>query len=424
MVDRFFTNTKSLTSRLALFFTLVSTVVGVVTFLVFIAALQWSEDRVGERRILIDRDEAVQRYVAGESGRLRIDALTTAYNDLSLLPEPYREFAKGKESFVGEIGDTLDPLSQMLFVGHYWFEGQKIPIVLLTQIDRVEFGLDELIYSTSLVIGFVAALMFMFGALLYRLSQRLIEPVNSLANQLGELSGDAQQPFEIGGNAAIEFQTLTNRLNKYRTDIHSLIKREQAFSRYASHELRTPLTIIRGANGLLTKSQPSDFQHKQVERIGNASYQMGTMIDALLSLVRYEKEQDEADVRALTERELKTVIEQNSVQASSKDLELKLVVESEPMIKASSAVVNMILGNLVRNAIAATNNGSVTVTLSDSILLVEDEGEGMIETPNRDGHGLGLLIVDDFCQRYGWQFNLANREQRGCRAEIRFERFT
>ena len=392
--------------------------VGVVTFLVFVAALQWSEDRVGERRILIDRDEAVQRYLLGENGEIRIDALTTAYNDLSLLPEPYREFAKGRDSYIGEVGETLDPLPYMIFIGHYWFESEKIPLVLLTEIDKVELGNDELIYSTAMVISFVALLMFMFGTLLYRISQRLIEPVNRIADQLEQLTSDDQQPFNINDNAAIEFQTLTERLNKYHSDIQSLIKREQAFARYASHELRTPLTIVKGANSLLTKTHPNAFQHKQIARINSASYQMGTMIDALLSLVRYERDSGDVGTRLLTEQEINHVIEQHSAQAVNKNIGLQLIVESEPMIEASNAVINMILGNLIRNAIAATNDGAVIITLSESALVVVDDGEGILEGTNDEGHGLGLLIIDDFCQRYGWRFSLTNRELRGCRAKI------
>jgi len=96
-------------------------------------------------------------------------------------------------------------------------------------------------------------------------------------------------------------------------------------------------------------------------------------------------------------------------------------VESEPKIEASSAVINMILGNLLRNAIAATNAGKVTITLSHSALIITDEGQGITQSPSDQGHGLGLLIVDDFCQRFGWKFSLKNREQHGCQAAILFK---
>ncbi len=48
-------STQSMTGRLALFFSLVSVVIGIFCFLLITGALLWSEDRVGERRIMIDK---------------------------------------------------------------------------------------------------------------------------------------------------------------------------------------------------------------------------------------------------------------------------------------------------------------------------------------------------------------------------------
>lgn len=82
--------------------------------------------------------------------------------------------------------------------------------------------------------------------------------------------------------------------------------------------------------------------------------------------------------------------------------------------------MNMILGNLIRNAIAASAEGEITIDLSEQQLVIIDDGPGLSETPNADGHGLGLLIVDDLSQRYGWSFELENHPRRGCSARILF----
>jgi len=421
MLNRFLNSTKTITGRLAVFFTTISIILGAVTFLVFIVALHWSEDQLGERRLLIDRDEASARFKKGESGEIKIDALTMAYNDINLLPKPYKSFALGKESFLGEVGEALNPLPHMMYIGQYYIDGKKMPLILLAQSDKVGLGRDDFIFSGAIVVSLVTVLMLIFSGLLYRLSKHLIEPVNSIARQLEQLSGESLQSFEISASAAIEFQILTQRLNTYRSEIQQLIKREQAFSRYASHELRTPLTIIKGSSDLLTKSKPTTFQHKQIKRIKNASYQMGTMTDALLGLVRYERDKEALESRYFSEQELQQIVQQNLAQAVDKNIDVQVSVESEPKIEASSAVINMILGNLLRNAIAATNAGKVTITLSHSALIITDEGQGITQSPSDQGHGLGLLIVDDFCQRFGWKFSLKNREQHGCQADILFK---
>lgn len=421
MLNASFSNTKTLTGHLAIFFTAVSVAVGIVSFFIFYLALQWSEDRVGERRILIDRDAAVARFLDGENGAIQLDELTVAYNDMTLVPEVYREFLQSKQSYLGEVGEDFNPLSNMVLKGQYTDQGETKPVVLLTLIDRVEFGIDELVYSGAIVVMFVATLMFVFGTILYRLSIRLIEPLNDITEQLNQDSIDVEQAFSIQPQSAQEFHLLTNRLNQYRSELNQTLKREQAFARYASHELRTPLTVVKGANKLLMRSESTDFQGRQIQRIEDATQEMITMVDALLSIVRYERNTGDAPLREITKEEIESIVESNAIQASSKHLEIELSFDSSPVTRATEPVINMILGNLLRNAIAATEQGIITVNISKDKLVIIDDGSGLKEAPNSEGHGLGLLIVDDLCQRYQWQFDIQNHQSRGCMASIKFD---
>ncbi|KDN30319.1 histidine kinase [Vibrio fortis] len=419
MILNVLSSTKSLTGRLALFFGLMAVIITAFVYAVFIAALYLSEDRVGERRILIDRNYAVTLFEAGAQGEVRIDDLTTAFNDPALVPDRYQKYIDNKESFIGEVGD--EPHSRMVYVGEYSHEGVTYPLILLSEIDRIEFDVTELLYATSFVLTLLAILIFSFGALLYRLSQRLIEPFNSLAKQLESNKNNLNQEFSVQEGAAIEFRQLTNQLNEYRREINALVKREQAFARYSSHELRTPLTVARGSNKLLLRSQMTEFQHRQVKRVDDAVSQMSEMVDALLGLVRYERNQDDAPIRLFSQQELEQIIAKNSAQASEKQVDVTLEVEGEPSIRATSAILNMLIGNLLRNAIAATNRGKVEITLTQHLISIHDQGEGLTEQYNPSGHGLGLLIVEDLCNRYHWDFELVNHQDGGCVALVVFD---
>ncbi|KAB0303989.1 HAMP domain-containing histidine kinase [Vibrio fortis] len=419
MILSVLSSTKSLTGRLALFFGLMAVIITAFVYAVFIAALYLSEDRVGERRILIDRNYAVTLFEAGAQGEVRIDDLTTAFNDPSLVPDRYQKYIDNKESFIGEVGD--EPHSRMVYIGEYSHEGVTYPLILLSEIDRIEFDVTELLYATSFVLTLLAILIFSFGALLYRLSQQLIEPFNSLAKQLESNKNNLNQEFSVQEGAAIEFRQLTNQLNEYRREINALVKREQAFARYSSHELRTPLTVARGSNKLLLRSQMTEFQHRQVKRVDDAVSQMSEMVDALLGLVRYERNQDDAPIRLFSQQELEQIIAKNSAQASEKQVDVILEVEGEPSIRATSAILNMLIGNLLRNAIAATNQGKVEITLTQHLISIHDQGEGLTEQYNPSGHGLGLLIVEDLCNRYHWDFELINHQDGGCVALVVFD---
>ena len=412
------TSTRTFTSQLALFFTFVALIMGLVSYIIFYAALHWSEDKVGERRIEIDKNEAIHRFLNGESGEITIDVLTRAYDDINLIDPSYQHYLKGKEEFVGEVGSGEE--SRMLYFGYYMKDGSKHPVLLISDINQIEFGLSETLFASVIVITSIAGLLIIFGALLSRMSQRLIEPLVHLTQSLSEQSGNSAHRFQIPVGAASEFQILANQLNKDRLEIHSLLKREQAFARYASHELRTPLTIVKGASKLLERNADNEFQQRQIERINQATTQMSTMVDALLGLVRYERSDDDVSIREVTQAEFEAIIDTNTAQAKDKNIQTELVFHQTPKLKAAPAVLNMVVGNLIRNAIAATEEGKVTLEVSAHSIKVIDDGTGLQNTSSQEGHGLGLLIVEDLCHRYGWTFTIQNRTSTGCEACISF----
>ena len=413
-----FSSTRTLTSQLAIFFTFVALIMGLASYTIFYAAPHWSEDKVGERRIEIDKNEAIQRFTNGETGEITIDVLTRAYNDISLVPSAYHRYFKGRDEFVGEVGSDTE--SRMIYFGHYQKEGNRHPVILVSDINQIEFGPHEILFSSLVVITSIAGLLIIFGALLSRLSQRLIAPLNQLTEQLTEQSGNSAHIFKIPTGGAAEFQILANKLNQDRLDIHSLLKREQAFARYASHELRTPLTIVKGASKLLERHTPSDFQQRQILRINEATGQMSTMVDALLALVRYERSEDDTSLREVTKSEFEAIINNNNAQAKDKDIEIELICHQTPQLKAVPAVLNMVLGNLLSNAIAASQQGKITLEVSAKAISVTDNGAGLNNSSNHAGHGLGLLIVEDLCRRYDWHFSIKNRATVGCEATISF----
>lgn len=417
MIRRLFNNTQSLTGRLELFFLLVSVVIGLLCFALVSGALLWSEDRVGERRIMIDKKEAIEHFRNHpDSGIIKLDLLTTAYNDINLVPELYQPFIQDKKYFLAEVAD--EPDTRMIYMSTYTQDGEEHPIILISLIDEIEITSNEFMFVLVMVLAVVIGLLLIFGSLLSRLSLRLIEPVSALKTQLDRHQGDTTQKFFVPEGSANEFQTLANQLNEYRHQINQVIKREQAFARYASHELRTPLTVMKGSSSLLARSPSTSFQERQIGRIQDATLQMSTMVDALLGLVRYERNTDDSPVRTISEQELHNIVALSQAQADEKSLEFNVQILGHPQTKATTAVLNITLSNLIRNGIAATSAGTIHITMTDTTLSVRDEGEGFSSVPDAEGHGLGLMIVDDLCRRYGWQFTIDTHPNDGCVATI------
>lgn len=413
-------STKSLIGRLITSFALLSFAIGALIIYSIFSALQWSEDRMGERRIHIDSQTALQLYTQEHrQGHIKLDSLTDAYNDLQLVPEPFRTLLAKRQTFVGETGP--EGHSRMVYLSYYFDHGQSYPLVLLSKIDQVEFSSKEITMTILYVMMSVFGLFLVFGYIIYRLSQRLIEPLEHITQQIEATKGETDYCYQLPPGSVIEFQSLIDKLNNNQLELSRLLKSEQDFARYASHELRTPLSVIRGSQSLLLNTNVNEaFRTKQIKRIGSAANDMQTMIDALLSLVRYEKESD-PQKRSFNATELQEIINNNQAQADDKSITIKVFVEGEPMIAAEPAMMAILIGNILRNAIAASPKSSeITVSLQDRALIVIDQGGGLGHSPSPQGHGLGLDIISTLCQRFEWQFELLNNPNGGCRAKIHF----
>ena len=93
--------------------------------------------------------------------------------------------------------------------------------------------------------------------LTYRMSRRLVAPVNWLAREVAPL-GSARDPMPARSRPtscrptpACETQQLAGALQRMGERIRAFVRRERDFTRDASHELRTPLTVIRVATDLM-----------------------------------------------------------------------------------------------------------------------------------------------------------------------------
>jgi len=413
-------NTRSLSGRLTFLFAAIAIGTSFLVYLVFMQTLDWSEDRVGERRIVLYKEAAVARFQSGETGQFKLDEITTAYNDLSQLPPEYQNAVQGKTYLVAEVG--THPEAQMVYLDQYTDPRtqQSQPFVILMEFGILELNQDDIMYGASVILGLLLTLLLIFKKLLNILSQRLIDPLNSIENQLSHHIRGADEPFSIASGSAEEFQHLVIELNRYRDENKRLLQREQAFARYASHELRTPLTVIQGSNNLLSLKVKDSFVQKQSGRIDEATQQMKTMVDALLSIVRYENSQSDIAQRELSEQEVREIAESNFSHYPDKNLSLVIHSSGSPLIYATQAVIRILVGNLIRNAIEATQDSDIEINLSKHALTITDKGSGL-EHYKPDGHGLGLAIVEELCHKYQWQFQLRNNDKDvGCIAEVRF----
>jgi signal transduction histidine kinase len=79
------------------------------------------------------------------------------------------------------------------------------------------------------------------------------------------------------------------------------------------------------------------------------------------------------------------------------------------------------VGNLLKNAMACTEDGHVNIVVSENELSIVDTGCGLSGKPGGESYGLGLMIVRDICAKYDCAFSLEdNADTVGCTAKVIF----
>jgi signal transduction histidine kinase len=264
-----------------------------------------------------------------------------------------------------------------------------------------------------------------------RIAQRVVRPLTDLTAVVRSAPLDALperlRELRTEGETAVLADTLSDALQR----VHAHVEREKRFTRNASHELRTPVTVLKGAAELLGQRIPPGDAHLRplLERISRAIADMEATVETFLWLAREQSELpggQECDVGRIVRR----TVEAHRHRLAGKPVEIRLDLAWELTVRAPASVLGSALGNLVANAFEHVERGEVTIGTTPGAIFVEDTGAGIatdllgdvrhpfVRGRSSSGHGLGLAIIEELCQRFGWTLSLASDGSRGTRAQI------
>lgn len=328
------------------------------------------------------------------------------------------------------------------------FHSQDEPRKTLTLVSERQGKRLYLVFET----GQVGKLVTLFGILplalaliviylslysAYRISRRAVSPIEYLARQVKTINPadpDASV-FELvpTRDTDNEIRVLAEALQDLATRVTEFAERERRFTRDASHELRTPLTVIKIAVDRLLKDERLDEGSEQtLLRIRNSSEDMERLTTAFLLMAR---ESDEGlakhwvNVNGIVEAEA----ERLRIIAPDRKTAIEVVAPVQLDVRAPEKVLESIIGNLLRNAHAYTDDGQVTVRIEDHSVTIEDTGPGMApgdvekvfqpyysNQRQRGGFGVGLTIVKRLSDRFRWPIEIDSEVGRGTRVIVHF----
>ena len=220
-------------------------------------------------------------------------------------------------------------------------------------------------------------------------------------------------------------------------ELRVLNANKDKFFSIISHDLRGPVKAIRALSDLLVNTKEPDMQQQIATHLNLSAVKATDLLENLLTWAR--SQMDKIDFNP-TVFSIKEIVEENIASllsaASQKEITLVNEVPKEFMVRADRNMVDVIIRNLMSNAIKFSNaNGIVSINLRpkgrDKVeVIVKDTGVGIPAkeltkifnldnnystkgTANEEGTGLGLRLVKEFIEKNGGRIQVQSNPGKG-----------
>lgn len=264
------------------------------------------------------------------------------------------------------------------------------------------------------------------------LSNVVLNPINRmLRSTLGSSETDrlVLAPARYQKN---EIGELSRALDDYAARLHGFVTREQAFAADISHELRTPLSVMLNACEILSADpELPSAMHDRLRRMERSAAEMSEMVNALLALSREPRSAGER-VPVQLDGIIHRSIETYRQQIDEKPLTVDIRPGQGMIVATNEALLFATVSNLIRNAFAYTEKGTVLIEITGRKLVVSNPSTGIRPASSLAGtdgtpdgahlrsNGIGLSLVRRICQHQGWQLDIASDETTGSTVSIEF----
>ena len=217
-----------------------------------------------------------------------------------------------------------------------------------------------------------------------------------------------------------EFEELNQSLQKLIDKNISVYTQQKTFIENASHELQTPLAVLKSKMNLLLQNKDITSEQSEILSAVEVPVARITRINKnLLLLAKIENSQfAEVENIELTE----VVNETNELlndYITAKQITVVKSLSQKLSVVCNKTLLEILINNLLINAIVHnTREGVIQVEFSGRTLTVSNTGKTAlnneklferfaVSSSQTASSGLGLAIIKEICNRYGWQIQYA-----------------
>ena len=300
----------------------------------------------------------------------------------------------------------------------YTLEGNDFTIQVAQDMQIRQNMAEQLALKALLPIGIMAPLLMLIvwwviGSAMKPLQRIQMELASRQEVDLNAIQTD-QVPQEI--------LPLIEELNLLFKRLDQSFNAQKNFVADAAHELRSPLTALKLQVQNLQRLVTNTDAQQALARLNDGIERAARLIEQLLTLARLQAET--ASHRPMQITRLLPLLSQEIAElahkAHTKTIDLGIKTSQEASINAYPEAINILLHNLLDNAIKYTPSGgtidcSIQIHAGKTLLTIEDSGPGIPETyreevfqrffrlpgSSENGSGLGLSIVKAIAELHG-----------------------
>jgi two-component system OmpR family sensor kinase len=281
---------------------------------------------------------------------------------------------------------------------------------------------------------------------LRRIVRKLFAPLSSLRQEIDQRRDDQLAPIATAA-LPTEIAPFVEAINRLLTRVQNAMTSQRRFVADAAHELRTPLTALSLQAERLQHSELSDTARERLQRLGSGIERSKALVTQLLALARAQSQgvtEPVARSRFALRQAVRPVLEDLLPLAQHKDIDLGVDSSLDAEVDTSLADLQLLLSNLIDNAIRYTPAGgciSLALVTGAQVrpgmarLELTDNGPGIpaaerervfepfyrLNPSAAPGSGLGLAIAQSLAQRLGITIGLEMADpvaQRGLRVVL------
>ncbi len=338
-------------------------------------------------------------------------------------------FNRGLKKDFQKEWQTIDEDQRIvqIYTHHYSDVNRVVMTGLVT--DKGIIHLNDIKEQVWLYILGIILVLTLISALATKL---LMSPLQRVANYLAEISEDGDQlkqvefnlspetEVESEGKKSIfpdEFKSLVVNLNRFTDSVRTNFRLSKRSTLLLAHELKTPMTILRNTleqmKGLEDMSsvqvnvQEAVAEVERLDRIV-AEFMDWTILDNNFS--------DRKNIHAIKlKKATQDILDRHN---SHGDAIIVANLEDDMTVFANPLHFDLLVDNLINNALKYSDRKPVAIKLSNGMLQIEDQGQGIPEEVMKNlgkpfntlrrkgqprGTGLGLAWIMTICKRYNWK---------------------